>query len=183
MGNRELTLMIGSQASGKTYQLKRAIIDYEQNQRCDCVHVCDPFGELSTQDWAGHDAIVVTNASEYHSHVAVIEHRIPRIVLWRCESGEPAFRAAIEQGKCCVVLDEAYHHAPGGPTWKGSCQYPRSVHHLIYDQANCILCSKLRGEQAKKWIREYAGQEALERTEQLELHEWAVIGGKRPRWL
>jgi hypothetical protein len=232
--NREITLLIGRQGTGKTYQLERAARWYAARHSCSCVHVVDPAGEFAELDWDGLDVVIVDSSQSYHEAVygradsapvdslaelwgggeIVVDDdsrgRIPRVVLWATTDAGGACRAAIETGSCVVILDEAYRYAPSAGSWRGvpelhdlllrgrhlrtadgrmastgiiaACQYPRLLHHLFADQATSVLASAVRGEQARQWIRSYAGTPALERTDRLGQHEWAVIAGRRPGW-
>jgi len=205
---REFTFLVGQQHTGKTYQMIRAIKHYEQRKRIRCTFVVDPHGEMARLDWQGHDVALCRIEADFYEECAKREDQIPRIVLM----SEPAaaYRLCIEIGNCVLVVDEAYNECPAGSTWRGddnlktivlrgrhivaadgkqypcqvimACQYPRSVHLLIYEQAEAVLCSKLRGEQARGWVRAYAGEDALEQTDNLEELQWAVVTGRRPPW-
>ena len=210
MSDPEFTFLVGRRASGKTFQLMRAINYYADHpELCQCVHVLDKNGELARKRSKLHpDCAVVENEAGYHSAIAMRNEELPRIVLWQ-DNAAHMYRCAIEQGGCAVVIDEAWKNI-SGPTWTApqelqdivlrgrhlvaadgeeygthlliATQYPKNVHHSIYEQARTIMVSKLLGENARSWVKEYVGKEKLFEADDLELHEFRIIEGPKPPW-
>jgi hypothetical protein len=110
------------------------------------------------------------------------------------------------QGRVCLVMDEVYTWLPPAADLPEearrallsgrhlpaldrelyplhmicACQYPRSVHHLLREQAAVIVCGAMTGELAESWVRGEAGKDAWERVRSLPQWHFATLRGDRP---
>jgi hypothetical protein len=114
------------------------------------------------------------------------------------ESYAPVVDEAIYRGDCLLVVDEAWEFCPPSARWpipalrdvvlagrhlvngdgdlrpvSFACatQYPKDLHHTIFDQATHIDAHVLRGELAAQWVRGGYGADALARVQALSGHQ------------
>lgn len=208
--NRLVEVWVGPQASGKTYQLRRRYDALVQRTRIRSVHVIAPPGEWhdkfhialrpGERDWMsppGSDPGQTEQGVLWD--VPLEDHGALDCVL----------RDIVAVGDCVVILDEAWAWAPAGATWRGSprlkdvlvrgrhlerfdgelrpthlilaTQYPRTLHHLVREQAATVMVSRLQGELGDRWVRQYAGETAQRRMRRLGKHQFAAIVGRDPR--
>ncbi len=116
---------------------------------------------------------------------------------------------AAQLGDVAIVLDEAYEFAEAGGSWTGSevlrsivfagahlprrrdgemrpthlivaCQYPKSVHSQIWQQAYTVMVGVLAGKAAFTWVRDNFGDEVEGYARDLKPFEWLCVHGERP---
>lgn len=109
-------------------------------------------------------------------------------------------------GDVALIVDECYAFAPSGPQFRGgrdlerilmsgrhletasgeqervhlilAVQYPRTMHHLMWSQANEIYCGQVMGEQSRQWIKanfDRADFNALERIDAIERFDFLPL--------
>jgi len=196
---------IGKQRSGKTYALKRRVAQLASEKRICSVWILDTTSEY--RDLAG--AVFVTSWADYLERCRDSIPRVLVFGSNPVEWLKPAdlISEAAAQGDVCLVVDEAYLWMPQGtsidPAWRlailqgrhlpdvrgqlkplhlvMAAQYPRSMHHLAWSQANAIYVGQISGERSREWVRGEFGQEAETRVDQLGEFEWIVLRGDRPK--
>ena len=207
--NRIFELWIGAQASGKTYQLRDRALALRERPSIRQVHVIAPPGEwLDLCDSPGALDPATADLSEiireYQGAIVLWDvrpgdqYRLERIL-----------EVAIGQGDCALVIDEAWSHCPPGQTWQGSerlldvilrgrhletwegrlrpthlilaTQYPRSISHLVREQANTIMVGRLYGDLSYDWVRGHCGADAAARVRRLGKWQWTAALGRDPR--
>jgi hypothetical protein len=191
---------VGQQGSGKTYQLGRRIDLARGNPRINCVFVLDRLQEFTTEA-----DLISSNQCIYTNQIEERGGRLPRVVAVQAglepEAYEWVFVEAIAQGRCMIVIDEAYVFLPSGKPIEGdlqrivfagrhlrslrgeddpthvvfATQYPRTLHPQVWSQVNEVWCSRLRGDRALSWVRDYYGRKTVDEIEKLELREWKRI--------
>jgi hypothetical protein len=175
------------------------------------VWILDVTGEWnpSAFDQAGLDILWVDSWAQYLSECrdeiprVIVFSEADRWVSW------PALvEEAQGQGRVALVLDECYKWLPPGAAslpesaerailagrhlpsldrtleplhMIAACQYPRSVHHLLREQAATILVGRMTGELAESWVRGEAGREAWDRVASLPEWTFTVLRGERPK--
>lgn len=208
--NRVFEYWVGSQASGKTYQLRRRSLALASRASIRRVIVLAPPGEW--RDLA--DPCPLRSMGEL-----LIDAPAPRPpILPSVEVGNPVgvesvVRTCGAWGDCAIIMDEAALWIPSQLTVESlrsrspalfsalvrgrhlarsdglerplhlviAAQYPRSVHHLVTDQARTIMVSRPAGELTQDWIRGNGGRAALMRSLELGEHQWTAIRGRDPR--
>lgn len=208
--DRDFVLLIGAQGSGKTYQLRRAVVWYARQHRVSSVFVCDRVGEFSGLEG---DVSIVRDGDDWDDVEQLF--RLPRVVVFQHGLDGAAydyvFHEAILEGDCVLVLDEAWEYAPQGARWVGSehlqqivlagrhlanargelrpthlivaTQYPRTVYHLIHGQANTVLCSRVEGEATQQWMRANFAEDRVALANAAQDREWVALRGTLPRWV
>jgi hypothetical protein len=116
------------------------------------------------------------------------------------------FAEAIYIGDVALLIDECYKFAPAGPRWTGSddlericlsgrhlensegeqqrihlilaLQYPRTMHHLLWSQADEVYCGQIIGEQSRQWVHRNfyrADFDALAYVDQIERYDFVPL--------
>jgi len=202
---RIFELWIGSQKSGKTFALRSRVSALVRSRDVSSVWILDVTGEWSA--FSEGDVVHVRSWAEY---LEKCKDDLPRVVifdeadLW--VGWSELLIQAQAQGKIALVLDECYKWLPPTAALEepaerallagrhlpaldrrlyplhilAACQYPRSVHHLLREQAATIIVGQLRGELAESWVRGEAGEGAWIRVSSLKEYEFTIIRGERP---
>ena len=198
---RVYEIWIGEQTSGKTFQLRNAIKSLSTRKSIDCIFICDRLGEFGdlprceiVRDWS--------DMSRFDELPRIISFQFGP----DAEAYNIVFREAIEQGNVCIVLDEGYEFAPGGASWRGAqelkaimfsgrhlrniagklcpihlivaAQYPKSIYHQFWGQANCVMCGVISGENTRNWIKGNFGEVQLKAVDMLNKWEWFPLRGR-----
>jgi hypothetical protein len=205
--NREYTFLCGEQTSGKTYQLRSAIAYYKSKESIHAIFICDRLGEYTDQGTTFYSWEAYLDYTYQHSLPRVCVFRLGE--SGACYG--PVFAEAIEQGNCLVVLDEAYEFAKAGSSWQGdpslrriilsgrhledingkmcrthllvAAQYPKTCHLTVWQQARTVMCGRISGESARKWVKDGYGNPKLDKVDKLEKWQWCVLQGEKPKWL
>jgi len=202
---RVFEIWIGSQRSGKTYALRIRVGVLAKSRDVSSVWVLDVTGEWA--DYHKGDAVHVRSWAEYLEAAA---DTIPRVVIFdeadQWVRWPELLKQAQAQGKVALVLDECYKWLPPTAALEepaerallagrhlpaldrqlyplhiiAACQYPRSVHHLLREQAATICVGMLRGELAESWVRGEAGEAAWVRVSNLQEFHFTTIRGEPP---
>jgi len=201
---RVFELWLGQQRSGKTWALFRRVEALARAVRdVSSVWVLDVTGE-----WNAFPGLHVRSWADY---LKDCRDEIPRVIVFDDAGAWVHWKALLDeaqaQGKICLVMDEVYKWLPPGadleePAERAvlagrhlpaldrklyplhlitACQYPRSVHHLLREQAATIIVGQLHGELAESWVRGESGKDAWERVSRLKEHEFLVLRGERPK--
>jgi hypothetical protein len=209
MTDRIFELWAGEQQSGKTYQLRSRVERLRLKKSVWCVMVLDRLNELG--DLAEPGAVAYRAFESFRSDVYSHGLPAVAVFQLGSSAGAyaPVFGTAREIGSCVLVLDEAREFMPPGAAWRGdralreivfagrhlenavgemrstglivATQYPRSVHHDVHEQAETVMCSIVRGENGRGWVRENFGAAALSRVDGLQRQEWTCLRGRDPR--
>lgn len=206
---RIFELWIGDQSSGKTYQLRRRLGMLAARTRIRSVHVIAPPGEwvdlTGSSLRPGDRSWMAPPDLPLGEFKAVVGWDVP---LERHDQLDRVLADVVLVGDCAVILDEAWAWAPPG-SWTGSSvlrdiivrgrhlerfdgrlrpthmvmatQYPRTIHHVLREQAATIMVGSLAGELGGEWVRSVAGRDALRRVQRLGRWEWTAIRGRDPR--
>lgn len=204
MSDRIFECWLGQQASGKTFALNRRIDTVAGLRAVSSVWVLDVTGE-----WLGlreGDPVVSSWAEYYQSG----DH-LPRVLVFRDALDWVGWPRLVEeaqaQGRVCLVLDEVYNWLPASKPLEPAArsavlagrhlpaldrklyplhlivaaQYPRSVHHLLTEQANTIVAGRMEGELAESWVRGNFGPDRWDEIQALDEHAFMVLRGERPK--
>lgn len=191
---------VGAQGTGKTYQLGERILDLRSDEAVTSVFVLDRLREFSEPT-----ARPVSSRAEYLRMIEKCDGTIPRAVSFQLGLENDDYQwvldEAIELGDVAIVIDEAYSFLPSGQPikepWKSivfagrhldtadgrsrpchlvlATQYPRTVHAEVWSQANEVWCSRLVGDRARFWIRDYYGTDEADAVAELAPREWRLI--------
>lgn len=201
---RVFELWIGAQRSGKTFALMARVKALSLSRDVSSVFVLDVTGEWSS--FSGRD---VAHVSTWAGYLSETRDDLPLVIIFDDAATWVTWPSLLDeaqaQGKVALVMDEVYKWLPpGGPLEEpaeravlagrhlpaldrrlyplhiiAACQYPRSVHHLLREQAATIIVGTIHGELAEGWIRGEAGKETWERVSSLGEHEFTIIKGDR----
>jgi hypothetical protein len=205
LDKRIFELWLGSQASGKTFALNRRIHQLARSDLVSSIWVLDSTGEWPL-DTSIDDLVVIEAWHEYRN----LGDELPRVIVFRNALEWVTWPRLVEeaqaQGKVLLVIDEAYNWLPSAGALEPSArsailsgrhlpaldrrlyplhiiaaaQYPRSVHHLLHEQAPVIITGRLEGELAESWVVGNFGREAWEHVAALEQWQFVTLRGERP---
>lgn len=207
---RIFELWIGAQKSGKTYALRSRVRALAKSRDVSSVWIMDVTGEWdpSLFDPAGLDVLWIDSWGAY-LEMAIDD--LPRVIVFREADQWVTWNSLVTeaqaQGRIAIVMDEVYKWLPPNASLPESaerailagrhlpnldrqleplhmiaaCQYPRSVNHLLREQAATILVGKMTGELAESWIRGEAGKEAWEKVSNIPEWHFYVLRGTRPK--
>ena len=203
---RIFELWIGAQRTGKTWALRSRVEVLARSEAVSSVWVLDVTGE-----WADYGLNGAAHVSCWPDYLKECKDDLPRVIIFDNASEWVFWKTLLEeaqgQGCVCFIMDEVYKwlppnahldDAPEKALLAGrhlpaldrrlyplhiltACQYPRSVHHLLREQAATIIVGQLRGELAESWVKGEAGSEAWDRVSNLPEFTFTTIRGERPR--
>lgn len=210
---RIFELWIGAQRTGKTWALRSRVEVLARARDVSSVWILDVTGE-----WADYGLNGAVHVRSWAGYLEECSEDLPRVIVFDEAAGWVKWNHLLDeaqaQGCVAFVMDEVYKwlppnahldDAPERALLAGrhlpaldrklyplhllaACQYPRSVHHLLREQAATICVGQLRGELAESWIKGEAGQEAWDRVSSLPEFTFTTIRGSQPkspgvRWL
>ena len=120
---RIFELWVGSQRSGKTYQLRRRALALAERPMIRTVHVIAPPGEwLDICDSPGAIDPLLVDLAEWSTQTGILLWDVPLDEHGRGDRRrlDRVLEIAVGVGDCAVVIDEAWSHAPPGQQWRGS---------------------------------------------------------------
>lgn len=204
---RIFELWIGGQRTGKTFALMARARALAANARdVSSVWIMDVTGE-----WNSFEAADVAHVRSWADYLKTCDPDMPRIIIFDDAASWVSWASLVDeaqaQGCVAIILDEVYKWLPPDSRLDEAaerailsgrhlpaldrglyplhlvcaCQYPRSVHHLLREQAATICVGKVRGELAESWIRGEAGKDAWDRIQAMPDLHFTVIRGERPK--
>lgn len=208
---RVYELWCAKQRAGKTTAIKCRAVDLARHPSVASVWVLDRLGEWTPGDLPIKSCVVWRDLSELRRSDElprlVIWRRGSDAAAYLS-----ILQEAIAIGDVAIIIDEAYEFAPSGARWTGSddlqsivlagahlprradgelrpchlvvaCQYPKTIHHLMWSQAYTIMVGASSGENTFEWLRanfstpDYDAPGAVAR---LKLYRWECVRGDRP---
>lgn len=205
--SRAFEMWIGEQASGKTTALRARVRCLAHMRSVTSVFVFDRLREWSPAALGIKSCEIYRRHADYLAKEEIPRVVIWQLGS-AVDPYERVIAEAVRLGDCAIVIDEAYEFAPTGATWTGShilrecvlagrhlqrhdgelrpvhliiaTQYPKSVHHLMWSQANAIIVGRFSGENTSSWIVANFGKEHLTACEKLKLYHWHACRGEMP---
>lgn len=195
------------QGTGKTTALRSRVRSLAKMRSVVSVWVFDRLNEWVPKSLGLNSVEVVRSIAQYLSLDCIPRVVIWQLGRHVSQYVRPMVEA-VELGDVVVVIDEAYEYAPTGARWTGpeilrdivlagrhlpradgairpthlivATQYPRTVHHLVWSQAYCVMVGLTSGEQTAAWLRDNYGDKALETARALKPYQWAAVHGEKP---
>lgn len=206
--SRIFELWIARQKTGKTTALRSRVRALYHDRGIRSTWVLDTLGEWpGALDLV--DVTAVTPESYDQVTAAGLPRvMIWRVDPDDHDTLEWIWQEAIAQGDVALVLDEGYLYAPG-PHWRASvllkrivlqgrhlpdmrrelrpthliisAQYPRTLHLLVWSQADTILVGQIEGRATLQWCADnFAEPAQLETIRELRPFQWIALRGSRP---
>lgn len=207
--NRIFEAWFGAQSSGKTYQLRKRAVSLAARKSIRAVVIVAPPGEwkdiarpvdlgglhfeVGRESQPG--PILVSDIKI--GDAARLERVIRALVSWGdcalvldeawawiglgsvevLKARSPMLLQVLVRGRHLERMDDRQR-----PTHLLlASQYPRTVSHLVGEQAATILVAKPEGELFARWIKGLTSRDLYQRSLELGEHQWLAIRGRDPR--
>lgn len=205
---RVFEVWVGEQRSGKTTALRARVRWLARMRSVTSVWVLDRLREWTPGQLGLTSCVVCRSLADYLKQREEIPRVIIWQLGTDVAAYERVLGEAVYLGRIALVVDEAYEWAPAGATWTGSktlreivlagrhledgagelcethlliaAQYPRSMHHLMWSQANVVMVGRFSGENTSRWLAQNFGKPTLARCAALPEFGWCAVRGERP---
>lgn len=189
---------VGQQGSGKTYQLGEQVRHLRANPRISTTWIFDRLEEFDDV------ALSARSIGQWHEQVSE-KNAYPRATAWQLGLEPDAYvellPLAVAIGDVAIVLDEAWTWLPSGKPMDATLarivfagrhletedgrsrpthlvlatQYPRTVDPRVWAQVGEVFSSRLVGDRALGWVRDYYGSDKAEAVRAVEPKRWVKI--------